>query len=127
MPQLRRVFWLTLFFGCAACDVYDDGDFGSPLSDSGGTIADACTGSAEICNGHDDDCDGKVDEQEAVTAACESRFHAASACESGLCVKVGLCHSGFYNCDGMPDNGCESTCDCRSNCKDPDDAGGNGS
>jgi hypothetical protein len=121
MPHSRRVPWLALLSVCVACDVYDDALTG-PLVGQGGTPADACASGEEICNGRDDDCDGVIDEETAVSADCTARFHAIAACETGLCVKTGLCDTGYFNCDGKPDNGCESTCACQS-CQDTSDAG----
>lgn len=119
MLPFTRSLLATLLLACPGCDVYDDDlTYSNPGVDSGSQVMlDACTPSAESCNGKDDDCDGDVDEEAASTMYCEQKFNALSACETGFCVKTGACHVGFYNCDGKPENGCESLCPC-SGCED---------
>jgi hypothetical protein len=108
-------------------------DSGTSLGDSG-SRADAarpdssvsCVPSTEICNGLDDDCDGLIDEAAAVELDCSMRvLHAASVCQNGKCVYLRECNPGFYNCDGHPENGCETACPCATGCEDSgaDDAG----
>jgi len=118
---------LTAAVWCsAACSVYDSSltySNGSAGRDSS-TPGDACTPEPELCNGTDDDCDGTTDEEvEAVANDCMFKVvHSASTCSSGLCVKTGRdCYDGYYNCDGMPQNGCERTCPCGQDCDE--DAG----
>lgn len=85
-----------------------------------GSVADACAPSPETCNGLDDDCDGVVDNGiDLSTSAtdCGSCGHACGeltgvetgACSGGGCVVT--CRSGFDDCDGDPDNGCEANLD----------------
>jgi hypothetical protein len=102
-----------------ACDVYD-----AKLTEveNPGPNTPNCTPDTEVCNKKDDDCDGVADEAEAVRSSCEQLIvHADVACQEGLCVKKPGCWAGYYNCDGNPRNGCESTCVC-SLCGD--DGGG---
>jgi hypothetical protein len=111
------------------CRVYDAGltPQGQTLdasSDARDGRPDAhCTATAEVCNRIDDDCDGVVDEAEAVQKDCERQVvHAMTTCESGYCVRL-ECLPGYYSCDGLPENGCESSCDCMRPCAAIDDAG----
>ena len=120
----------------SACQVYDPGlSSSSPsgfapdammmLPDASKPDARVCVRANEICNGVDDDCDGMVDEMAAVQLDCESRVvHADTVCQSGYCLRIS-CLTGYYNCDGRPENGCESDCPCGSSCTDGghDDAG----
>jgi hypothetical protein len=120
----------------SACQVYDPELTSGPpsnftpdamvLPDAGKHDARVCTPAIEICNGADDDCDGVIDEMAATQLDCESRVvHADTVCQSGYCLRIS-CLTGYYNCDGRPENGCESACPCGSTCNDGglDDAGG---
>jgi hypothetical protein len=109
----------TCLFACAlaACDLYDGARLpaaldASPKPDSAVLDAQICV--TETCNGIDDDCNGVADELvESVEADCAQRvLHGNSVCQSGRCVFLRECHAGYYNCDGKPDNGCESECPC---------------
>jgi hypothetical protein len=72
-----------------------------------GVVCDAVQGApnpnGEICNGLDDDCDGIVDDG----AICPPAPNGTSACVGGNCV-VQSCNPGFANCNGNPDDGCET-------------------
>jgi hypothetical protein len=134
----RRAAWLLLCASlCCACRVYD-ASLAPPLTLSDASMsldataspdaaamkdAEICiTPALEICNNLDDDCDGEIDEAAATQRDCESRIaHATTACHSGFCVRL-ECLTGYFNCDGHPENGCESICPCGTNCAD---AGGN--
>jgi hypothetical protein len=97
----------------AACSVYDSLPPYSNSNLDSSVGPDGCSSHTETCNGKDDDCDGKVDEAAAVQLDCESKIkNSSSLCESGYCIRTGECNPGFFNCDGMPDNGCESSCPC---------------
>jgi hypothetical protein len=102
--------------GVCACQVYDDS-----LS---ATQVDACVPQVEVCNGRDDDCDGAADEEDAVQVACQAQIvHGNSVCKSGRCVRTS-CLAGYYTCDGLNENGCESACPCIKPCPaDPADGG----
>jgi hypothetical protein len=60
--------------------------------------------SPEICDGLDNNCDGVVDGGAA--ASCPPRNHMTPACTGGECTYT--CNAGYGNCDGNPDNGCET-------------------
>lgn len=125
MLHLLRALLAAAVLSGAACSVYDSE---LPYSNSAGDSSvgvqhDACVATTEICNGKDDDCDGVSDEAEAAALDCASKLlHVDSICASKVCLKVGNCYEGFYNLDGMPDNGCESSCP-SSGCDNADDAG----
>lgn len=104
--------------GLAACQVYDDS-----LPVQPGAQPDACVPQVEVCNGKDDDCDGVVDERAAALLDCQQHIvHAESVCQSGFCVRL-ACLSGYYTCDGLNENGCESRCPCGKPCPDGADGG----
>lgn len=124
MLLLSRALLVAGVLSGAACSVYDSLQ---PYSNAGDSSVahDGCTSHTEICNGVDDDCDGKVDEAEAVKLYCESKIlNSPSICASSVCVKAGECNPGFFNCDGLPDNGCEANCPCGGDCDQ--DAGPDG-
>jgi len=124
MLLLSRALLVAGVLSGAACSVYDSlQPYANSEADSS-VAHDGCMPHIELCNGSDDDCDGKVDEAAATKLDCESKIlNRPSICESGYCVKAGECNPGFYNCDGMPDNGCEASCPC-GGCDQ--DAGPNG-
>ena len=85
-----------------------------PGADAG---PDGCSGGAEVCNGRDDDCDGVIDNGIDLTSSaadCGSCGHACGAlagvatgaCNGGHCAVS--CRSGFADCNGDPDDGCEA-------------------
>jgi hypothetical protein len=105
-----------------ACQVYDDTNLPAAGRNSGMPL-DACAPELEVCNGKDDDCDGVVDERAATELDCQSRIvHANTVCQSPYCVRIS-CLSGYYTCDGLNENGCESHCPCSKPCLDGSDAG----
>jgi len=92
----------------------DDPSPGTTGDAGGQDPAMTCEPSTETCNGVDDDCDGVSDEAAAADADCESRMlNAVTFCDDtkGTCVPV-KCLSGFAQCDGDPNNGCEPATDC---------------
>jgi hypothetical protein len=135
MLLFTRALLAAAVLSGAACNVYDDSNLsyanagagagaGAGAEKDAGLTKDACTPQTEICNGRDDDCDGASDEAKAVALDCASRLlNAQSTCQSAFCVKIGECFDGFHNCDGMPDNGCESACPCGRLSCDAEDAG----
>jgi len=120
----------------AGCKVYDDGllpagaggrsGAGGGRAGMGGDAADACVMSVEVCNNLDDDCNGVVDDPELTDAECSERYHARVECgRGGFCLFMPsnpMCDPGWYHCDGVPQNGCESQMPCAcTNC--PQDGG----
>jgi hypothetical protein len=84
-------------------------------ADAGADAGGECA--SELCNERDDDCDGRVDESFALDSdpahcgACDrvcppTPENAASACLSGACAL--RCDTGFADCDGRIDTGCEA-------------------
>lgn len=63
-----------------------------------------CERNAEVCNGIDDDCDGTVDE--APESLCTLPNANATRCTVAGC-EIDACMSGYLDCDGLSDNGCE--------------------
>lgn len=127
MVLSTRALLIAAVLGSAACDVYDKSLAYSNGGTDGGAAGsgDACTPQPEMCNGSDDDCDGTTDEAEAVTNDCAFKvLHSSSTCTTGLCVKIGECETGYFNCDGLPNNGCEATC-CGNGCDEDAGAGEN--
>lgn len=128
MVLLTRALLAAAVLGGAACSVYDSSlaysNGGSPAVDMDSSVTgDACTPRTEVCNDLDDDCDGDVDEAEAVAIDCAMTVrNTESTCQTGLCVKTGECHTGYFNCDGLPQNGCEATC-CGLECDEDAGAG----
>jgi hypothetical protein len=78
----------------------------APLGDDcDDTNANNFPGNTEACNGRDDDCDGTADD--GATAFCGMLPNAmASLCTAGACAVD--CDAGYGDCDGMPENGCET-------------------
>ena len=113
-----------------ACE--DTGPFGFvPSASDTGTDAEAgadaglwcvpSNGGVEICNGIDDDCNQLADDVSPDAeqlkhdpnhcGQCGNRCEAPNAqawCKEGVCGFV--CHPGWNNMDGAPENGCEIQC-----------------
>jgi len=141
--RLTCAVWAVLLASCGAFDSGKllplpggnggAGGMGGVGGDGGGDVdAGPCVPSAETCNGVDDNCDDLADPVDPeADAYCDTTFHADSSCEpfgadAARCVRVGDCHVGFSNCDGVPSNGCEyeGICPCLT-CEDAgDDDGG---
>lgn len=89
--------------GCSSSKKPPGRDADAPLTASG-----SCRTRAERCNGQDDDCDGIVDER--ADSSC-GLAHAAGRCVVGRCT-IARCTEGYYDCNGMISDGCESKTPC---------------
>jgi hypothetical protein len=85
---------------------------------------------AEACNGIDDDCDGDIDEDWDFQTdpnncgGCGEICvlpNATPVCNSGQCA-IESCDSGYADCDGNPENGCETQLGTLDNCASCGDA-----
>lgn len=107
---------------CGACDVVCELERAIEGCEDGACVAIGCD------RGYDD-CDGNADtvcETEAQSAtqcgACGGACaldHAVPGCEDLECT-VARCDSGFGDCDGVADNGCEEPLDTLERCGDCD-------
>jgi hypothetical protein len=99
--------------GCASGLYHDvDGDV------SNGCEYFCMSNGAEKCNGVDDDCDGVADEgfdllsEVSNCGQCGNvcvLYGAFAGCKVGQCI-VAKCQPGFYDLDGLSENGCEYKC-----------------
>lgn len=143
--------WLIGAWALIGCKVYDAGkiepgqgaagtgsDKDGGASGSGGSTPRTDGGGGkdagpclvpkdEACNLIDDDCDGVEDDADEDTRrVCAESIPNAAVAEcvelrgEARCV-LRDCKEGFFNCDGIPSNGCEPYCMCHV-CSD-DDAG----
>ena len=104
---------------CAGCvDADNDGHgvgpecVGADCNDLEASIFD---GAPEFCDGRDNDCDDLVDEAFDLTndddncgacgVSCDGPS-ASSTCVEGTC-RLLSCDEGFFDCDGLPETGCE--------------------
>ncbi len=78
-------------------------------------------GGKEVCDLVDNDCNGQVDDQPDTASdplncgqcgkSCGGAFaNAAPLCQGGACV-LGACFPGYFDKDGVADNGCEYSCE----------------
>jgi len=123
--QLLLLLGALTIFGCS---VYDPslitsgsggtggggtggGGTGGGGTGGGGTGGDCVptNGGVEICDALDNDCNGETNDGPAADSCrMMGRANATSRCTmSGACL-LQSCDMGFYNCDGRPENGCES-------------------
>jgi hypothetical protein len=116
---------LLMLTGCPDSDSAGGTNTGQPDAgpdidmggDTGDPDTDDCVPQAETCNGQDDDCDGAVDNGfdlagdpdhcGACGFVCDLP-NAQPSCNAGSCV-VGICDDGFFDTDGVAENGCEAT------------------
>jgi alpha-tubulin suppressor-like RCC1 family protein len=74
-------------------------------------LAAAHPGVTDTCNGIDDDCNGTIDDAAAADLDCQTIHpavaHTTIACMSGTC-GLAPCDTGYANCDGSVDTGCET-------------------
>lgn len=148
VPHNLLGVWLIGVWALIGCHVYDpkriaenagnagngaDKDSGSledgaPPDGDGGGGADAgpcLVPQDEQCNLIDDDCDGfRDDVDEDTRRVCAAAIPNAAVAEcvelrgEARCV-LRECMDGFFNCDGIPSNGCEPYCMCHE-CPDED-------
>ena len=87
-------------------------------------------GAAERCNAIDDDCDGTTDGAAADALCAGAEGVARGSCGAMGCT-IAACASGFADCDGLPETGCEVPTDrdplncgaCRAACGAGDTCG----
>lgn len=101
------------------------GDSGTGGGGTGGSETDAAVDSGtpctfdgphnDYCDGRDNDCDGTVDEGQLIDSVnrdlgCPFVNEVNPVCVAGACSydpRLSTCRSGWLDCDGAPDNGCE--------------------
>jgi hypothetical protein len=76
----------------------------------GGCAVASCHAGWDNCNGNDEDgCEQDIDFDPKHCGRCDSACelaHAVPDCRAGACI-VAACETGFADCDGRPENGCE--------------------
>ena len=95
---------------CAACGaVCDTGE----VCTATGCASD-CPGSEEVCGRTCVDTTSDTDHCGGCGMPCPDRPNAVTVCAAGSCDFV--CMTGFDDCDGVPDNGCETALDTVDDC-----------
>ncbi len=87
-------------------------DAGSDVGSDAGCVA---TG-PEVCDGRDQNCDGVIDEGVCVCTPPCMLDHATATCTALRTCAIAACETGFANCDGMAETGCERSTRTLSDC-----------
>jgi len=95
---------------CGACDTRCTLSNGVPACTNSTCTVGACTAPFADCNDRvDDGCEtnttSSLQHCGRCGAACEARPNTVTACVAGRCERP--CATGFSDCDGDPNNGCE--------------------
>jgi len=96
---------------CGSCGSTCQVAHGSPACSSGFCVVAACDFPWDDCNGDPaDGCESDtmndVQNCNGCGQVCGPYLHATAGCENGACTVAG-CSSGWADCDGIVDNGCE--------------------
>jgi hypothetical protein len=110
---------LNTLSNCGACNMACTVSSGTP-SCTGGICSNAsCNPGFADCDGNGTSCETDLSSDNnhcgSCSATCGSLPHASGSCQGGQCT-IQMCSAGYGNCDGNPDNGCETPLNTVSNC-----------
>jgi hypothetical protein len=111
----------TVDEGCVTCTDADADGYKAQVScgtlvDCADTNATIHPGATELCNAVDDNCNGTIDEGFSLLGDSQncgqcgrvcSSANGSSSCINGACT-MGSCNSGFDDCNGNSNDGCEA-------------------
>lgn len=116
---------------CGACALACNLPHATAACASGTCVIGSCNSGWADCDGNaSDGCERNIATDilncGSCNYACPGYAHAQPACQNGVC-GLGLCNSGWGNCDGNDPNGCEANLltdplhcgSCPNACKDP--------
>jgi YD repeat-containing protein len=103
---------------CGACDSGCEPAHGTGQCAAGSCQVQACAAGFANCNGSaDDGCEADLQSDGANCGACGSaclNAHGGSSCQGGQCAPA--CDPAYGDCDGLPQNGCDTLLTTTSDC-----------